>query len=167
MKTYSNTSTHKFRSSEYICKGMVWALLFGLYLSSAERMSAVDKGYFIGNWMNVDPQTRGLKAMQIGLQDNQMLMLAWGACHPNPCTWGQARVSLLAPGVSSSDVSAGTAVYKTSFAIRRLTIRPARHRTLEVEVMTHFIDNSGRSDYTNTERFRSVAWSEWDPNIFR
>src|SRR5215831_18906528 len=98
-------------------KRFYWALLVGLGLSLAGQISAVEKTYFIGNWMNVDPGTRGILALQIGQQDSQFVMHAWGACSPNPCPWGYTRVSFLSPSVSSQDVSVARAVFKTSFSI--------------------------------------------------
>ena len=158
-----NTVKATFRNS---IRGPHWVLLVVLGLSFAVRMSAVDRNYFIGNWMNVNKGKGGIKAMQIGQQDDQTLMRAWGACTPNPCKWGQTKVSFYATNVSSQDVTSATAVFRTSFSITRLTMRPGASGTLEVEVMTHFTDNSGRSDYTNTDRFRSVSWDQWDSNIF-
>jgi hypothetical protein len=105
--------------------------------------------------------------VEIGAQDYQMLMRAWGACTPNPCAWGEARVSTLASSVSSSDISAATAIYRQGFAVRRLTIHPGVGNTLSVEVLTHFTDNSGRSDYTETDNFRRVGWNQWDPNTYK
>jgi hypothetical protein len=126
----------------------------------------VDRNYFIGDWVNVNDSTRGIKAVQIGQQDYRFLMRAWGACSPSPCKWGQTKVSFLAPNVSSQEVTVATAVFKTSFSIVRLTLRPGSGGTLQVEAMTHFTDNSGRSDYANNERFRSVPWNQWDANSF-
>jgi hypothetical protein len=143
-----------------------WVLLVGLGLGFAVLTSAVDKKYFIGHWMNANKVTRGIIAMEIGEQDGQTLMRAWGACTPRPCKWGQTKVSFLAPNVSSQDVRAATAVFRTKFEITRLTMRPGKRGTITVEVMTHFTDNSGRSDYTSTESFRSVPWQRWDSNTF-
>lgn len=143
------------------------ALLIGLALALAAQVSAVDRNFYIGHWINVDDQTRGIKAIEIGAQNNEMLMRAWGACTPNPCAWGEARVSTLASSVSSNDVSAATAVYRPGFKFTRLTMRPGGGRTLIVEVINHFNDNSGRSDYTETDTFRRVGWNQWDSNIYR
>jgi hypothetical protein len=38
---------------------------------------------------------------------------------------------------------------------------------LSVEVFTHFTDNSGRSDFTETDNFRRVGWNQWDSNTYR
>jgi len=144
-----------------------WMLLVVVVLGlGTVRASAVDRDSYIGNWVNVDAQTRGIKAIQIGVQDGQFQMRAWGACHPNPCKWGQANVSFLAPNVSSQDVASATAVYRPGFSIQRLTMRLDASGILEVEVMTHFTDNSGRSDYVETNRFRRVSWSEWNSNSY-
>ena len=142
-------------------------LLIGFGLAVAAQVGAVDRSFFIGHWLNVDDQTRGIKAIEIGSQDNQIFMLAWGAFTPNPCRWGQARVSTLASSVSSSDVSAATAVYKPGFKVTRLTMRPGPGHTLIVEVLNHFNDNSGRSDYADTETFRLARSDEWDFNTYR
>ena len=144
-----------------------WVLLVGLGLSFAVHISAADKQHFIGHWMNVNKGTRGIIAMAIGQQDGQTLMRAWGACTPSPCKWGQTRVSFLAPNVSSQEVMAATAVFRTNFETTRLTMRPAKGRTIIVEAMTHFTDNSGRSDHTQTEKFRLVPWQQWDFNTFK
>jgi hypothetical protein len=72
----------------YSVKPFYGLLLIGLGLCLASRISAVEKNYLFGNWMNVDQGMRGILAMQIGQQDNQILMRAWGACSPDPCKWG-------------------------------------------------------------------------------
>ena len=152
-----------FRNS---VKVFYWLLPLALGLCFAGRISAVDKSYFIGNWMNVDQGTRGLRAIQIGQQNNQMMMRAWGACSPNPCKWGYVNVSLLAPNGSSQDVSAATAVFTTNFNVTRVTMRPSVAGMLELELVSHFTDNSGRSDYILKENFRSVSWDQWDSKTF-
>ena len=70
------------------------------------------------------------------------------------------------PNVSSQDVSEGRAVFTTSFSRKELTMRPVGNGMLRVEAMTHFTDNSGRSDYTHTEEFRRVGWDQWDKSLF-
>ena len=45
-------------------KVFYWLLPIALGLSFAGRICAVDKSYFIGNWMNVDQGTRGLRTMK-------------------------------------------------------------------------------------------------------
>ena len=141
-------------------------LLVALCLSFALPSGAVDKSYFIGNWVNVNEQTGGIRAMQIGQQDEQFVMRAWGACHPILCKWGLTKVSFLAPGGSSKDATAATAVFTTNFKEPHLTMRPGANGTLMVEVIVHFTDKSGRSDYTKSEIFRSASGEEWDSNIF-
>jgi hypothetical protein len=138
-----------------------------LGLTLAIHTQAVDRNYFIGNWLNSDKKTGGIKARQIGLQDNRPLMRAWGACTPDPCKWGFSRASLLSGSVSSTDVSAAIAVFKTTFAVTRLTMHPGAQGALTVEVMTHFTDNGGDPNITDTEVFHSVSWDARNSNIFR
>lgn len=143
-----------------------YVFLVVLGLGFAVSLSAVNQDYFIGNWLNVNQATRGIMAIQMGRQNGQADMRAWGACSPTPCKWGQTRMSFLAPSVSSQEVSEARAVFVTGFSRTELTLRPVGNGMLRVESMTHFTDNSGRSDYTETETFRRVGWDQWDRNLF-
>jgi len=100
----------------------------------------------IGTWVNVNHETRDLVRVMIGLKGNDITVHAFGACHPNPCDWGQIVGRMYAETVATVPGIAFVAPYKFDFAEVTLTGRLFQG-ALFIETFTHFTDNSGRADY--------------------
>ena len=112
---------------------------------------------FNGVWKNVDDNTRGLTKLDIQVANESVSIDAWGRCHPEDCHWGRVPATPYARDVSSQTKATAVAItvtYKTSFEESTLVIRPAGSERLEVEMVTRFTDNSGRSSYANTYIFQ-------------
>ena len=81
------------KKSRYI---VVLALLALAFATAASAQ--VDR--FSGYWNNVDPETRGITALEIAVTGTTVSVQAWGKCHPTDCDWGIASPAYAyAPGV--------------------------------------------------------------------
>lgn len=105
-----------------------------------------------GEWRNVDAGTRGLTRLVVG--DNPATVHAWGSCHPSDCDWGSVPASAFRQSVDGGSAAALQAHFKTGFNETTLIITLAGDGLLRVEMLTHFTDNSGRADYSASDRFR-------------
>ena len=100
----------------------------------------------IGTWVNVNHETRDLLRVMIGLKANEITVHAFGACHPNPCDWGQVIGRLYAETVASVPGVAFVAPFKFEFAEVTVTGHLFQG-AMFIETFTHFTDQSGRADY--------------------
>jgi hypothetical protein len=107
-----------------------------------------------GTWINVDPATRGIVRIQI----NGEKVHPYGACHPDLCDWGVLKAKSFASTVDSKNSIALLTKKKTSFNQSQLTLALGAGGKLRVEVLTHFTDGSGRTDYRTVDTFaRNLA----------
>jgi hypothetical protein len=114
---------------------------------------------FAGRWTNVDPNTRGITTMEIGVTGASASVHAWGKCTPTDCDWGSVSSYAFAPDVSSDiagQAMAMMAVFDAGFSDTTLFIKPVGNG-LSVQSFTHFKDNSGRSNYVSTYSFSRIA----------
>jgi len=119
--------------------------------------SATGLEHFLGAWVNIDPNTRGVPKLYLSLTGQNVLVHAWGACHPTPCDWGEVKAEPYASTVSSnvrSDTTVLQGVFKPAFAETTFLIRPNGEEGLRFEEITHFTDNSGRANYSSTDIFQ-------------
>ncbi|HUB30030.1 MAG TPA: hypothetical protein VL967_10045 [Terracidiphilus sp.] len=100
----------------------------------------------VGTWVNISHDTRDLVRLMVSLKGNEIVVHAFGACHPNPCDWGQAPARMYAENVASAPATSLIANYKFDFAEVAVTARLLKG-ALFVESFTHFTDQSGRADY--------------------
>jgi hypothetical protein len=110
---------------------------------------------FVGNWQNVDHNTRGVTRLVI--HKSPLKVHAWGKCHPQDCDWGEVDGYAYAPNVSASvetSAEAVTAVFTTGFSNTLMVLRADGANRLKAEVYTRFTDNSNRSNYTDTYIFQ-------------
>lgn len=114
---------------------------------------------FAGVWKNKDDLTRGITKLDIKVEGTAVSVEAWGACHPHDCDWGRTTAIPYKRDVSSqAGIVAIAAPFKTTFAERLLIINfvGIDHRAaLEVQDLTQFTDNTGRSNYAATNFFQT------------
>jgi hypothetical protein len=111
---------------------------------------------FRGNWVNTNSATKSLVRLVIRGTE----VHPFGACHPNPCDWGELRAVAYGPSAGTDarrSAEALVATRHTSYSVVILIIRPARNNELRVSTYTRFTDNSGRAPFTGTEFFRRGA----------
>jgi hypothetical protein len=111
---------------------------------------------FAGEWENVNPNTRGVTALNITVSGTNVMVHAWGQCHPTDCDWGNMQAYAYGPNVSSNlpaTAQAVSVVHKESFAERLMILRSSGTQ-LRAETYTRFTDTSGRTNYADMEMFK-------------
>lgn len=99
---------------------------------------------FVGEWVNVDPETRGLTRIIIEREGDVPLVQGFGRCHPKDCDLGMTKGRLVR----------GTllAVFEYSFKVLQLRMT-RKEDLLVVQEINKFTDGSDR-DYELTEAFK-------------
>jgi hypothetical protein len=114
---------------------------------------------FYGNWETAGSQTTGVAHVQISpAGGNHVNIRVYGRCHPIECDWGLAEGRSYSDDPHSRDVNILAADFNTGFAHKELIFRKAGGDVL-LEVLTDFIDGSGRHDFDVTDRLRHSAWA--------
>ena len=105
---------------------------------------------FVGNWQNVDRNTRGITRLAIRQKGNSLGVHSWGSCHPRDCDHGETTVAFQGnPLIMSREVS---------FKKEIRTITMLRNGELRVLSDNIFTDGT-RRDYVKEYRFRKVSTS--------
>jgi hypothetical protein len=95
---------------------------------------------FVGNWVNVDLDTRGMTRLVIeGIDSKTVSFQGYGQCQPTDCDWGVIRVPFTPPTL------VGT--YEFSFKQTRITVWRSRDSLL-AEVFDDYTETDGRTDRT-------------------
>ncbi len=107
-------------------------------------------GEFVGNWQNVDRNTRGITQLAIRQKGNFLGVHSWGSCYPRDCDHGETTVAFQGnPVIVSQEFS-----FKKE--IKRLTmLRNGQLRVLSENIFT----DGTRRDYVQEYRFRRVRTS--------
>jgi len=114
---------------------------------------------FVGSWQNVNSHDRGVIRVTVAHQGNVVRVRVWGNCTPSPCDWGEVNAMTFGADVQSQLPQQATllrAEYNQSFAQRHVIIHLAGNQ-LRVEVLTHFTDNSNRSNYFDVDLFNRTS----------
>jgi hypothetical protein len=95
---------------------------------------------FVGNWVNVDLDTRGMTRLVIeGIDGKTVTFHGYGQCLPTDCDWGVVRVPFTPPTL------VGT--YEFSYKQTRITVWRSGDNLL-AEVFDDYAEADGRSDRT-------------------
>jgi hypothetical protein len=110
----------------------------------------------LGDWHNINPETRGLVRVVIDEMGGAVRVHAWGVCHPMPCDWGTVRAIPYAPDVDTPLPMGAKyllAEFTTTFSRTLLIIRTSAESPgqLEVTYLGQFTDGRGRSNHADTE----------------
>ena len=129
------------------------SLLFGCEGSDGNSIDLGDGrekvDQFLGTWLNEDTETGGITKVTIRVESSLIYVHMWGRCHPSDCDWGEVTTL-----VSDADDDRLSLEWYFSFAIDTQTVSALAGGRLRVDGHTHFIDDSGRSDYDYTHYFR-------------
>jgi hypothetical protein len=93
-------------------------------------------GTFQGRWVNVDPNTGGITRLQIRQNGTQLIVHAFGKCHPTDCDWGEEKGSVIA--------NSGNVTWDQGFALVKMVITSQGQDQLKVVTDTVFNDNRKR-----------------------
>lgn len=132
------------------------SVAFLLVFFAAASPLCAQLAQFQGNWVNTNTGPKSLVSVDIRGTE----VHPFGACHPNPCDWGELRAVAYGPSVGAAvqrSAEALVAIRHTSYSVVILLIEPSRNHDLRVSTFTRFTDNSGRSPFTVTEFFRRQA----------
>ncbi|HEU4730972.1 MAG TPA: hypothetical protein VFT22_23925 [Kofleriaceae bacterium] len=113
---------------------------------------AVFPGALLGNWVNVNPGTRGIVRIALQLSGATFQVHPFGACVPTPCDWGTQPGIAYAANVSSTVPVAFSAMFPAGFK-DTIVVGHLENNLLVVETFNHFKDGSARSDYYAREVF--------------
>jgi hypothetical protein len=115
---------------------------------------------FYGNWENAGHDTSGIAHVQISpAGGNHVNVRVYGDCHPSECNWGLVRAQSYTASPLSGDVTSISANFNSGFARKQIIIRNGEPGALLFEVLTVFIDGSGRHDFDMTGRLKHTTWA--------
>jgi hypothetical protein len=110
---------------------------------------------YMGEWANIDLQTRGIVGFTVRMDGNQLTITMLGSCHPKPCEMGSFPLHLYASAVDKpADIRAAGAQLPTKFSESFVVLTPQTEDTLRVDVYERFTDQSGRVPFTFSETFK-------------
>src|SRR3982750_4968948 len=121
----------------------LFLVLTFLVLSGASFAQSQPQPQFEGEWINVDPKTRGLTRLVISREENGWGIQAWGRCHPSDCVWGIVPLEPIGKSVTDSSFNRGFAIWDPGFATNYVTLRLEKGH-LFAEMITIFKDRSRR-----------------------
>lgn len=132
-------------------------LLVGLLMVFAlSSLAVANLNSFAGSWVNTDNNTRGITALEIYLNGQQISVRAFGSASPSDIDWGTVQGFAYAGSVQDNLFNGAqviSAIYQTNFSQTILLIRPQGNQ-LNVETLTRFTDGSNRSNYHAVDYFR-------------
>ncbi|MGA7675780.1 MAG: hypothetical protein WCA78_12150 [Rhizomicrobium sp.] len=147
--------------------GLVAGSIAAFCLLAAAR---ADIENFYGNWENTGGDASGIAHVQISpAGGNHVSVRIYGDCHPIECNWGQVEAQSYTASPRSGDVTSISASFNSGFARKQIIIREGKPGELLFEVLTVFIDGSGRHDFDMTGGLKHTAWAgpigqSWERN---
>lgn len=132
-------------------------LMLALYAASTS-FAQLDR--FTGSWTNVDPDTSGVTRVAVVATANGIEVHVWGRCHPTDCDWGTVQGYAYAGAVQErlpAQARVISAVYRTSFSETIAVMHAVAAGQLQIESLTRFLDNSGRTSYSSVATFARTA----------
>ena len=147
--------------------GLVAGSIAAFCLLAAAR---ADIENFYGNWENAGRDASGIAHVQISpAGGNHVSVRIYGDCHPTECNWGQVEAQSYTTSPRSGDVTSISAFFNSGFARKQIIIREGKESELLFEVLTVFVDGSGRHDFDMTGGLKHTAWAgpigqSWENN---
>lgn len=126
--------------------------------STYSTASMADSGDFIGEWVNVDSQTRGITRFVLTstAEPDVLQIEVFGKCHPTDCDWGKENLALYGASVSDNDYQFASARYETSFADRIITMEFMDDGRISLDGFTEFVAGDSRENYHSYDIFRKT-----------
>lgn len=57
----------------------------------------------VGEWTNIDPNTRGISKVIITIENNEFAISGFGPCSPTDCEWGKVKAHEIAASIDDND----------------------------------------------------------------
>jgi hypothetical protein len=112
----------------------------------SEDRAGVSPLSLIGTWVNVNQETGGLMRVVFARSGKEVTVHVFGACAPHPCDWGVVNGIIYAENADAVPAVAFSAKRTFSFE-QDILVGHLVKGSLQIETLTHFTDESGRSDY--------------------
>ncbi len=153
------TSAMKHGAGDHVSLGVpmnriakLAAILLAASLAAAAFIlpAAADTDDFFGRWSNTNPNTRDITRVEIGAYRDGPALRVYGACTPAECEWGKVEANIYTGTVGGNPYQDGkvmTGSFDAGFARKLLILRRVGPDRLRYEILNHFKDGSGRSDY--------------------
>lgn len=112
---------------------------------------------FAGSWVNIDPNTQGITALEVQISGAAAKIQAFGRCQPKDCNWGSVPASVHGPSPTAdlqTQAKALTAIFQTKLTMTLVVITQPDANSLQVEMFTRYIDKSGRSNVADSFELR-------------
>ncbi len=106
-----------------------------------------------GEWISVNPRTRGISSIVVSQDGSGWSVEAWGKCHPRDCVWGSVALTPIGESVEDGSFNRGFAIWDAGFALKYVTFTVNRDR-LTAETITVFKDRSRRASFRSVEVLR-------------
>ena len=125
---------------------------------------------FYGNWENASRDSSGIAHVQISpTGGNHVDVRVYGDCQPIECNWGLVKAQSYAASPQSDEVTSISASFNSGFARKQIVFRKGSSGELVIEVLTAFVDGSGRHDFDMTGRLKHTTWAgpigqSWENN---
>jgi len=137
------------------------ALLCLTFTSSVpiNAFAVQDKSVWVGWWRNIDPATGGMTRVQFRTDASNLLLHAWGSCHPVECDIPERAMSVDEIGPQALTFTWNTTNARTgvTFAVRPTKITMLQNGNFSMEQHTHFVDGSRRADQDSVWEFARCA----------
>ena len=124
--------------------------VFALLLGSAPGIAA---DAFVGKWVNTDGKAGGLTRLEISKKDKGWTIQAWEAGEGGEIDRGKVALHLLGDAAGDTEMKSGIASWDHKSKETHFTLRLEKGE-LVVEDFNVFKDDSGRSNYRQTYRFK-------------
>ena len=135
--------------------GLLASALAAFCLAATARAGIAD---FTGNWENAGHDASGIAHVVISPAGGfHVSVRVYGACHPVECNWGLVEGKSYTADPRSGDVSTIRAVFNTAFSHKEIIFRKGKNGELTFDVLTEFVDGSGRHDFDMTGRLIQSA----------
>jgi tetratricopeptide (TPR) repeat protein len=93
---------------------------------------------YLGDWKNVDPDTKSITRFSITGGAAKLFVHAWGSCHPMKCDWHEAAATSVDQGLS--------VVWDQGFATRFWGLSLEKDGRLRLQQRSHYTDGRDRGE---------------------
>ncbi|MGD0902723.1 MAG: hypothetical protein ABR924_07240 [Terracidiphilus sp.] len=149
-ETFTHYTSHigraDFSAAEYFTRSQrpPGAPIYLKAPSRAQQSPQAGTNSLDGDWVNVDPRTRGIVEIVIAGKK----VHPYGACHPNPCDWGGIEVRNSASSAGVPDSGRLVLDVNTGLSQVGITLSLQPDGRLRAETGTRYTDGSGRAYFS-------------------
>jgi hypothetical protein len=143
---------------------LAWLVLGFILPVLLPTVASAQASRFAGDWVNVDPNTKGIVSLHITVSPEKVTVEGKGLCHPVDCTIPPHEATVFSPPDGEADVLAffragvPSSIGKSYTDIQVLRFaKMSDGLLLEVESFKRYDDGSGRGPWHFTFYFRRAG----------